>query len=232
LQDATYNSIQRNGGFEHIVQATHKSIMQDVLHKYIPKAEQIDKRIKMDIEKLNDNMNRIKKDITRIEPKINQARTDLRKFITDYFSDVIVQLNGSSLETFNDFFEREIGSEGVVLNSRIQNEFDRHIGSVVSNLNAITIHFESEMNDFEKVISSYGKQGITFLQQSGVINASNIKIARDTIVSMGKMVGLELGSLLKFKPWGAVKLAKGANAMFIVAGLALEVWDSYKQIEK
>ncbi len=38
-----------------------------------------------------------------------------------------------------------------------------------------------------------------------------------------------MGKVLKFKPWGAVNLAKNLNGILSVAGLALEAWDSYER---
>ncbi|MNF60844.1 hypothetical protein D3C84_424680 [compost metagenome] len=46
------------------------------------------------------------------------------------------------------------------------------------------------------------------------------------------MVGMELGSLLKFKPWGAVTFAKGANGALAFLGVAIEAWDSWEQYKR
>lgn len=43
---------------------------------------------------------------------------------------------------------------------------------------------------------------------------------------------MDLGTLLKFKPWGAVKLAKGINGVLVFTGIALEVWDSWEQAKR
>src|SRR3546814_1834351 len=46
------------------------------------------------------------------------------------------------------------------------------------------------------------------------------------------MVGMELGSLLKFKPWGAVNFAKGANGALAFVGVAFEAWHSWEQYKR
>lgn len=46
------------------------------------------------------------------------------------------------------------------------------------------------------------------------------------------LFGKDFGNALKFKPWGATKLAKGANGALIVVGIALEAWDSYQQYQR
>jgi hypothetical protein len=43
---------------------------------------------------------------------------------------------------------------------------------------------------------------------------------------------MDLGKMLKFKPWGAVNLAKNINGALVVVGFALEAWDSYQQYQR
>ncbi|GCF02404.1 hypothetical protein HPK21_00699 [Helicobacter pylori] len=90
--------------------------------------------------------------------------------------------------------------------------------------------FNADMNFFEKHAGSLGKIGINFLNQSGFINATNIKLARDGIVNVAKFVGIDLA--LKFKPWGAVKFAGNLNKALPLIGFAFETWDSWSKYQK
>ena len=84
--------------------------------------------------------------------------------------------------------------------------------------------------DYDKVISNYGKQGVTYLSKSGLINNTTILGTRDMITSAMKTIGLDLS--IKFKPYGAINLAKGVNGALVVLGFALELWDSWSQHQK
>lgn len=86
------------------------------------------------------------------------------------------------------------------------------------------------MSSFEKHAGTFGRIGIDLLKQSKFINATNIKAARDGIVAVAKFVGIDLA--LKFKPWGAVKLAGSINKGLPLIGLVIEVWDSWKESQK
>ncbi len=90
--------------------------------------------------------------------------------------------------------------------------------------------FNADMSSFEKHAGTFGKIGINFLNKSGFINATNIKLARDGIAAVGKFVGMDLA--FKFKPWGAVNLAGSINKGLPLIGLAFEVWDSWKESQK
>ncbi len=89
--------------------------------------------------------------------------------------------------------------------------------------------FNADMSFLEQHAKAFGSIARN-LASSGVINATNIIAARNTIAAVGKFVGMDL--LFKFKPWGAVKLANAANKVFMVLGIAFEAWDSYNTHRK
>lgn len=170
------------------------------------------------------------KEIQSLKGEISQARINLREFITRYFSDLIRQVAGTSLETFNDFLIREIGNEGINIDTRIQNAFERETQGIFNEIAKIGTSFNADMSLFEKHAGTFGKIGNEFLTKSGFINATNIKLARDAIAAVGKFVGIDLA--FKFKPWGAVKLAGNLNKALPFIGFAFEAWDSYNKYQK
>ncbi len=186
--------------------------------------------IKREMEYLNKTLEKRRKDIQDLNKEISQAHIHLREFITRYFSDLIRQVLGTSLETFNDFIIREIGDEGSIIDTRVQNEFEKQTQGISNEIAKIGTTFNADMSFFEKHAGALGKIGIDLLKQSGFINATNIKLARDGIAAAGKFVGIDLA--LKFKPWGAVNLAGNLNKALPLIGLAFEVWDSWKESQK
>ncbi len=182
------------------------------------------------MEYLNKTLEKRRKDIQDLNGEISQARIHLREFITRYFSDLISQVSGTSLETFNDFVTREIGDEGINIDTRVKNAFEKQTQGIFNEMAKIETGFNADRSFFEKHAGALGKIGINFLNQSGFINATNIKLARDALVATGKFVGIDLA--LKFKPWGAVNLAGSINKGLPFIGLAFEVWDSWKESQK
>ncbi len=230
LQDATRKKIKENGGKLTIIEETKKSVIQDVVHRQMPPAKQALQDINREMEYLNKTLEKRRKGIQDLNGEISQARIHLREFITRYFSDLISQVSGTSLETFNDFIIREIGDEGINIETKVQNAFERQTQGIVNEIAKIETGFNADMGLFEKHAGTLGKIGINFLNQSGFINATNIKLARDTIAAAGKFVGIDLA--LKFKPWGAVNLAGSINKGLPFIGLAFEAWDSWNTHKK
>ncbi|GAA8489045.1 hypothetical protein HpNP90_06070 [Helicobacter pylori] len=168
--------------------------------------------------------------IFNLNSEISQARIHLREFIIRYFSDLILQVSGTSLETFNDFAMGEIGDKGINIETKVQNAFERQTQGISNEIAKIGTTFNADMSFFEKHAGAFGKIRIDLLKQSSFINATNIKLARDTIATAGKFVGIDLA--LKFKPWGALKLAGNLNKALPLIGIAFEAWDSYNKYQK
>ncbi len=231
LQDATQKKIKENGGKLTIIEEAKKSVIQDVVYRQMPPAKQALQDINREMEYLNRMIEKRRKDLQNLNSEISQARIHLREFITRYFSDLISQVSGTSLETFNDFAMREIGdNKGINIETRVQNAFERETQGIFNEIAKIETGFNADMNFFEKHAGALGKIGINLLNQSGFINATNIKLARDTITATGKFVGIDLA--FKFKPWGAVKLAGNLNKALPLIGIAFEAWDSYNKYQK
>ncbi len=201
-----------------------------MVYRQIPPAKQALQDINREMEYLNKTLEKRRKDIKDLNKEISQARIHLREFIIRYFSDLILQISGTSLETFNDFVIREIGNKSINIDTRVQNEFERQTQGIVNEIAKIETGFNADMSFFEKHAGAFGRIGIKLLEQSKFINATNIKLARDGIVAGGKFVGIDLA--LKFKPWGAVKLASNLNKALPLIGLVIEVWDSWKESQK
>ncbi|GAA9010178.1 50S ribosome-binding GTPase [Helicobacter pylori] len=230
LQDATQKKIKENGGKLTIIEETKKSVIQDVVCKQVPLAKKEQQNLKRELEYLNKAMEKRRNEIQNLKGEISQARINLKEFITRYFSDLSRQVVGTSLETFNDFLKREIGDEGTNIDTRVQNAFERETQGILNEIAKIGTSFNADRSFFEKHAGTFGKIGNEFLKQSGFINATNIKLARDGIAAVGKFVGIDLA--FKFKPWGAVKLAGNLNKALPLIGFVFEAWDSYNKYQK
>ncbi len=230
LQDATQKKIKENGGKLTIIEETKKSVIQDVVYRQMPPAKQALQDINGEMERLNKMLEKRRKDIQDLNKEISQARIHLKEFIIRYFSDLIRQVLGTSLETFNDFVIREIGDGYINMETRVKNEFEKQTQGISNEIAKIGTTFNADMSSFEKYAGTFGRIGIKLLEQSKFINATNIKAARDGIVAVAKFTGIDLA--LKFKPWGAIKLAGNLNKALPLIGLVFEAWDSYNKHQK
>ena len=156
----------------------------------------------------------------------------LRGRLLRYFEDLQLQAKKMGMDTFSDFIHREIGDEGCLVQQRVQEIFSDEVVAINRDLSRIQINVNNELSHYNDVVSALGKKGINFLSQPGVISNANVLAVRDGVNAVTKMVGLDISKYLKFKPWGATKLASGLGSAVAVVGIALEAWDSYKEQER
>lgn len=232
LQVATTEKIQQNDGNTALIDEMRSSVIRDMLYKQLPIAIDNDEKISKEVCKLESLYARLKTELAKADREIENTIINLKNFIICYFSDLILQAKGCSLETFTDFFEREVGDEGIIVNMRLENEFNSQIEPIALNMEKMQLSFDIEVNQFNTIIKAFGKQSINYVLKSNLINNKTVRGARDSIVSVGKIFGKDFSNALKFKPWGATKLAKGANGTLVVVGVALEAWDSYQQCQR
>jgi GTP-binding protein EngB required for normal cell division len=232
LQKATAEKVTTNGGLAAVTDEAKKSVIRDVLDKQLPVAIANDEKIAAEVARLETINVRMQKQLAITAGEVSDVRISLRNFVTGYFADLILQARGTNMDTFGEFFEREIGAGGVVIATRLQNEFERRINTVTLEVQKMRVGFESELNHFNASVRQFGKQGLDFVLSSNLINRSTVLATRDGLVSAAKMIGVDLGKMLKFKPWGAVNLANGLNGALSVLGLAMEAWDSWEQAQR
>lgn len=232
LQKATSLKIEQNGGGAALANEMRSSVISDVLNKQLPVAIEVDEKIGKEVARLDGVRKHLNAQLSATERQILDVQKSLREFILRHFSDLILQANGCSLDTFGDFFERHIGAEGIVLSTRLQNEFSRQTQSILLSLQKMQVSYDTEVSHFNTTVLGLGKHGINHVLTKNLINSNTVLAARDGLVTAAKTVGVDLSKALKFKPWGATKFAKGANGLLAAAGLLLEAWDSYQQYER
>lgn len=232
LQQATAAKIKRSGGPSAIVQQARGSVIRDVLHKELPVAVENHQRLGEEVTRLKHLGKALTLQLNGASTEISEVRINLREFVADYFASLIMRTEGATLETFGEYYQREIGADGVMISTRLQNEFERQLCSVTQELSRMRLDFDAEIGHFNNTVTKFGKQGINYVVKGKFINNTTILAARDGIVSVAKNLGYDLAKMLKFKPWGAVNLAKNINGFLSVAGLLMEAWDSYERMQQ
>jgi GTP-binding protein EngB required for normal cell division len=232
LQQATAEKIKTSGGAQALAIEMRRSIIGDVLTKHLPIAIERGNGISAEVTRLTDAVSELQRKADSAKDQTSRAGAKIRAFLADYFKDLILQAQGADLQTWNDFFQREVGAEGIIIHMRLQNEYEQHLRSAQVSLQSVQSSFVDEVNHFNTMISGMGKQGVKFLIDGKVINNKSILMVRDGVVSISKTVGFDLSKSLKFKPWGASKLADGANGALAGLGILLEGWDSWQKHER
>ncbi|GMB92749.1 LeoA protein [Helicobacter bizzozeronii] len=230
LQQATEQKIETSGGVSALSLEAQISVMRDLLHAYLPQSKEMFESIDTSVAHSQKILQDFSRDLNQLERDAKNARINLRTFVAEYFSDLIMQVQGSNVETINEFLIREVGEEGVNIETKIKNRFEQEAQAVNLQMQRVASELLEETSSFEKILGTYAPKGLDFLAKTGGITNKTVIATRDIITGgLGKL-GFDLS--WKFRPWEAIKLANKANAFFAVLGLGLQAWDTWKRLEK
>jgi len=228
LQVATARKIKESGDKNALVLATRQSIVKDVIQRQMPIAQ---KNIALAVEEINmfkNAMDDIRKEQDRSERNISNARIELKEYITGLFTDLILQVKGTDLKTIDEFFEKNIGDEGIILETSIQNEFERQLGKISYEISKAEKNFNVSVKHYNNMVGDLAIEGMKVgknFMKNAQISGKSVLAARDFLMPT-----------FKFKPWGAIKLADKLSKGFVVCGsllgVGLEMWDSYSQVKQ
>lgn len=228
LQAATSEQVKKSGGANALVLATSQSIMKDVIQRQLPMVQQNVALAAEEINKFKSIISDVRKEQDSSERNISNARTELKEYITDLFTDLILQVKGTDIETINEFFERNIGDEGIVLETTIQNEFERQLGKIAYEISKAETNFNASINHYNNMVGDLAIQGMKISKEF----LKNAKVSSKAILTTRDF----LMPTFKFKPWGAIKLADKISKGFAVTGallgIAVEAFDSYSKAKQ
>ena len=232
LQTKTAEKIKLNGGIELIIEESKKTIIKDILNKQLPIAIENDKKIKVENEKLAVANRELDEQLKSTEKNIANAVQKLNSFVMEYFTGLIMQIEGKTMEDFSKFFEREIGNDAIIINNKIESEFRKHLNSINLEIEKVQLSFDNEINHYNSTITQLGKQGLNYLNSSKIINNTNILAVRNVIRDGAKTLGWDISKALNFASHGAKNLARFLNNAVVGLGFAVEIWDSWSEAKK
>lgn len=183
------------------------------------------------LEKSLPKMDEVNKDMLAKQEDLSKELDFARKSLMDDFDNYRVNLLSvvryASLETFEEILETKIGigGDGKLSFSVFEREVDGILDRAVSNIdgvvNSSAVVFKQGFDEQEKFFNGAVKEGAKFLK--GVkINKKQVLVVRDALFKG-----------VKFKPWGATKLAKnitkGLGYAAVGINIGMEVYDWYKK---
>lgn len=230
LQHATSDIVEKNGGVDSVLLETQKSIIKEVLELKIPLATTKIKKLDEEYKNLNNVINQMNGDLTNLKTKIFDVKKYLKNFTMELFKDLILQLEGTTLETFNDFFERNLGDKGIILSNKILDEFDKKVFDIETDVHRLEKNLDNEIDNFKEFTQNSSLE--KFKIGSQMMKMAKLNLTNASVIAVRDFLNLSI----KFKPWQAVKIAnfinKGVPIIGSITGIAFDLWDSYSKKQK
>lgn len=218
LQETTAKKVSSLGSTEEILLETNKSIIKDVVTQNKDEiSEAVNKLNKLVIDK-KDALAEIKSNHKEDEDKITRAQKQMREYLNGIRKGTIADIRSSVQETLPEIVHRQVGENGEIIKTDIENELRSYVESINNSLDNTIDTYVTQVSKTEKLVTGALKEGISKLSLFKFTNNSVLAI-RDVVASG-----------FKFKPWGAIKLASGLNNAIPIIGAAVSIFGYAKEI--
>ncbi|AZB32090.1 LeoA/HP0731 family dynamin-like GTPase [Chryseobacterium balustinum] len=215
-----------------------KSVVSDLVLRKKNEVIQIIELQSKNIELSDKNLKNIENDLDDVSKEIKSNFFNLKNEIIRYLVDLKIKVRGADSETLGNIFDREIGENGRMLDLNLEEILYRYLLGNISELKKIGSKIEDEINFSEKISDNYVKSlitsGLSSVKAVPLSNMRNMVLAsRNTLVKTVNSLGGDIA--IKFKPWGAVKFAKGLGAAAGGITVLIEIygmWKSYREKKK
>ena len=230
LQDATFNKIQQFSDKNEIVVKKQQSIIKEVLGDKLPSINKNLSTANIELEKLQASFDDIEADFRKKRGKLFRARTELRNFVTDYYTDLIQRLKKTTPETIDEFFDGNIGKDGILIENTIRGEIELKLETLNADLEDLNQGINMTVEHYTNIVGKLAEGGVR--KGANYLKHIGIKVTNKQVLAVRDM----LLPSLKFKPYGAIKAAekitKGFSIFGAALGIGLDVWDSYSDMKK
>ena len=227
LKEATNKII--SGNRTALITGQQQSIITDVLTNKLNSINSVFYQIDKELVNNQNSIRELDYKLTQTTQEIRKNLKNLKTELLNYIKDIRIDIMGADASTFGEIFMNKIGNEGNLFNDGIENIYTEYtsFNSVkITNLEkTISDQLAFRENLSNKMINGLVKDGINGLR---LVPVSQM---RDFILSGRNTISSLTGISMKFKPWGAVKLAKNLGSALAFVGVGIEVIELFKQHE-
>lgn len=227
LKEATNKTISENR--DNLIANQQLSVVKDVLINKVNDIKLAFTQIENELVTKRDSLDTLKSDLINTEKEIKINLKMLKTELLNYIKGVKSRIMSADVTTFGDIFNQEIGKDGIYFNDSLQNIYIKYANLNNTQIEMLEKNLFNELNFrgslSENMMKGMIKQGLSSIKMIPVGQMRNFVLAgRNTISSF-------TGISMKFKPWGAIKFAKGIGAAAAGIGVAMEGWEVYQKIK-
>ncbi len=201
-----------------LITKTGISAIHDTASRIFNEIDQALRNFNEQLPVLQNQKKEINHRIKQLEKKIKEAIINIKDELIALRENVTSEISASfDMESLRSQVLKQIGDEGYILQEKIQRIFDNHLMNLEEIANNILIDIEKSLEFYtelkEGILKDLTGIGKMFF---GKIASLQVKILKDGILKIRDFLNLPI----KFKPWGADKLAKifksGAAALTVL----------------
>ena len=213
---------------EILITKTGCDVLNDELGRAILEIDRQEKAIdEIILPEKKESLKRNRKDLDALKKRIKQSREDIRDELKKLNKSKISRIRSSTMESFKDMLEDEIGivpgKEGAVISEEITTIYNRYAEKYSGWSYEVGLNFQKEYDKQNTTIENLLKKGATGAAAGfKVVGKMKVATVKKAIFAARDLLK-KLGIVIKFKPWQVVKMATFATKALPIIGAALDV---------
>jgi len=207
------------------------SVIQDVINQTNLELSNIKKSLTNEIKILNSQINEYENRLNMLKNNIKRCYINIKEDLMSLRNDLLSDIDSASdMQELCRVLQNRVGKDGYIIEERIDLIIKKHTESFLYESNKMLEELEESLiyhsrvrEELMETLSNTGKSVI-----KTILSAPTRKIA-DAIIKVRDVMKIPI----KFKPWGAIKVAKVFKVMPVVMEFVEFVWKytSKKKLE-
>lgn len=226
LQNIT-NKILENSIADNLICKTSFDVIRDTIKNKIIESQNQLKYIELNSNERKEELKRIENDLCMSMREIAKCRADFRDELNNYENEILSKINSSSPDTIGNIMEIDIGNSkddfGYKIRNKVESMSERYFDRTTKIVINLAKNIENHMNKSDKFI---GDMTLKFAEAASKslegVSKMPIGVIKESIFAIREVLG-KFGMVIKFKPWGAVKLAGSISKYTGLAGAAITI---------
>ncbi|WP_126994092.1 LeoA/HP0731 family dynamin-like GTPase [Thermosipho globiformans] len=209
------------------------SVIKDSYNQIISDLNKLKDNLKRSVDEIDNQIKEQESYIQNLEDEINKSYINIKNEIHELREEILLGISAAkSKEEINNFIQSKFGKDGKILEDRINLIIEKHTSNLISDVKKIIDLSEKSINSFPelKLVNSIPKEYLPIVLS--IINTSNRNLG-NIILKIRNFLKIPF----KFKPWGAIKLAKFMKGSIFLLGFVadaveyfnLKKLESYKE---
>ena len=220
LQNIT-NDILKDSMVSNLIYKTGFDVIKDTVKNEVSVLDEQLKYVLLNLNERKEEVKRIEEDLNISRKEILRGRTDFRDELNNYENDILNKIASSSPDTIGRIIELDFGNNkddfGYKIRNKVESMSERYFNRTSQIVGTLSKDIENHINKSDKFLLDMGKMAGKGLKALG--NAP-INVIKGGVFAARDILG-KAGLVIKFKPWGAVKLAGNIGKFAGLAGAAI-----------
>ena len=223
------NKMLKENTVTSLVTKTGYDVVSHVINEKIQTVEEQIEIIDELMPELEEALRRDEKDYEHAREQVLKIQPKLVKQFRETWEKTIRQLNNTTVENIGEFLEFEVGvKDGKIVGHLIEEKIYL-IASEYFNKTSVCIdklqkklNYNNQKQDklYEKMLNKGGKGAAKAMKAAGKLPVNKMK---DAVKAGRDIINKVFKTSIKFKPWQAVKIAKGLSKSLPIIGAGIDV---------